>query len=155
MKRLAIALGIALTLTAAAKPAPALNAYVGKYPSDKVAGISFLKHPIVRTAVSGAAPNLGVRTTILTSGVEGPVERQGSLIVATMCEPHNCNSHQWTIALLSPRGPAAVCYHDADLMGEVGRWFIGGAAVVRTQGCWSGEHTEIPDAVVARLVKGR
>ena len=59
MKRLAIVLGIALTLTAAAKPAPGLDAYVGKYPSDKVAGISFLKHPIVRSAVSEAAPNLG------------------------------------------------------------------------------------------------
>jgi hypothetical protein len=154
MKKFAMVLGVGLTLTAATKPAPSLKSYVGKYPSDKGANISFLKHPTVRAAVSGAAPNLSVRTTVLTSGVEGPIDRQGSLIVATMCEPHNCSSHQWTIAILSPRGPAAICYHDSDLMGEVGRWFIGGTAVARTQGCWSGEHTEIPDAVVARLVKG-
>lgn len=152
--RKVILAGVAMALTAAGKPVPSLSAYVGKYPSDKVAGVSLYNHPKFRLLVSGAAPNLAIRTTVLTSGVETPVERQGALLVVQMCEPHNCNGHQWTVAILSPSGPAAICYHDRDLMGEEGRWFIGGTSIGRTRGCWEGNHTDVPDAVFTILAKG-
>src|SRR5256885_405110 len=95
-------------LTAASRPVPGLAAYVGRYPSDKLAGVSLYNHPKFRTLVGEAAPSNIVRTRILTPGVEAPVERQGALIVAQMCEPHDCNDHQWAVAILSPSGPAAV-----------------------------------------------
>jgi hypothetical protein len=154
MKKVILA-ALAVGLMAAGKPAPSLSAYVGKYPSDKVAGISLYSHPKFRTLVSGAAPNTAIRTTVLTSGVETPVERQGALLVVQMCEPHNCSSHQWTVAMLSPSGPAAICYYDSDLMGEEGRWFFSGTTIERTRGCWEGNHTDVPDAVFTRLAKGR
>lgn len=145
----------AVALIAAGKAPPSLSSYVGKYPSDKVAGISLYSHPRFRTLVAGAAPNFGIRTTILTAGVESPIERQGALLVVHMCEPHNCAIHQWTVAMLSPNGPAAICYHDGDLMGDEGRWFIGGVLITRTSGCWEGSHTPVPDVVFMRLARGR
>jgi hypothetical protein len=132
-------------------PAPKLSAYVGKYPSDKVSGISLYKHPKFRALVSAAAPSAAMRATILKSGVETPIELQGPLIVAQMCEPHNCSDHQWTVAVLSPNGPAAVCYHDRTLMGDDARWFVKGESIGRTAGCWQGEHTKVPRAVLLRL----
>jgi hypothetical protein len=151
----AIVAGVAFCLTGAAAQVSAIESYVGKYPWDKISGLSFLDHPIVRRAVSSAAPNSDVGATILEGGVAGPIDRQGSLIVSTMCEPHNCSDHQWAVVLLAPRGPAAICYHDAALMGEAGRWFVEGTTVVKSSGCWSGETIDIPNAVVARLVRGR
>ncbi len=150
-----LTIGLVAVLTAAGKPIPSLTAYVGKYPSAKVAGVSLYNHPMFRALVGKAAPNTAIRNTVLTSGVESPVERQGALLVVQMCEPHNCSDHQWTVAILSPNGPAAICYHEADLMGEEGRWFVGGTPIVRTRGCWEGSHTDVPDAVFTRLAKGR
>lgn len=144
----------ALVLVGAGNPAPSLSAYIGKYPSDKVAGISLYNNPKFRILVSGAAPNMSIRTTVLTNGVETPVERQGALLVARVCEPHNCNGHQWTVAILLPNGPAAICYHDGDLMDGDARWFIGGTSIGRSQGCWEGNHTDVPDAVITRLARG-
>lgn len=148
-------IGLAVALTAAGKAPPSLAAYVGKYPSNKVVGVSLYNHPKFRSLIIGTAPNLAVRTTVLTPGVETPVERQGALLVARMCEPHNCGDHQWTVAILSPNGPAAICYHDFDLMGDEGRWFIGGLLIARTSGCWEGNHTAVPDVVFAKLAKER
>jgi hypothetical protein len=153
--RITILVELAMGLTAAGKPASSLSAYVGKYPSDKVAGISLYNNPKFRSLVSGAAPNMAIRTTVLTTGIETPVERQGALLVVQMCEPHNCIDHQWTVAILAPNGPAAICYHDSDLMGEEARWFVGGTSIGRTRGCWEGEHTNVPDAVFTRLAKRR
>jgi hypothetical protein len=149
------AIALAVALAAAGNAPPSLSAYVGKYPSGKVERVSLYNHPKFRSLVSAAAPNHRIRATILTSGVESPVERQGALLVAQMCEPHNCGDHQWTVAILAPNGPAAICYHDEDLMDEEGRWFIGGVLVERTSGCWEGNHTDVPPAVSARLAKGR
>ena len=146
---------LAIGVTGMGRPVPNLPAYVGKYPSDKVAGVSLYNHPKFRALVEAAAPSNMVATTVLTPAVENRVERQGALLVAEMCEPHDCIDHQWTVAILSPNGPAAVCYHDNNLMGEEGRWFVGVSLVARTRLCWEGEHTNVPDAVFMRLAKGR
>jgi hypothetical protein len=116
--------------------------------------MSLYKHPKFRALVDAAAPSNMVRTTVLTAGVEAPVERQGALLVVQMCEPHDCHDHQWTVAILSPNGPAAICYHDSNLMEEEGRWFIGVTLIARTRLCWEGPHTDVPDAIFMRLAKG-
>ena len=141
-------------LSAAARPLPSLSRYVGKYPTDKVAGISLYNHPRFRALVNAAAPSNMVAATILAPAVENRVERQGALIVAEMCEAHDCIDRQWTVAILSPNGPAAVCYYDSNLMGG-GRWFVGVNLIAQTRLCWEGEHTNVPDAVFMRLARGR
>lgn len=145
---------LAFGVVGAGQPAPSLSAYLGKYPSNKVAGVSLYDHPTFRRLVIAAAPNMTVRGAVLSSGVETPMERQGALLVVQMCEPHNCIGHQWTVAIMSPSGPAAICYHDSDLMDDEGRWFIGGVSIGRTRRCWQGDHTDVPDAVFTALAKG-
>ena len=155
IRRALLAIAAAASLVGAAKAAPSLSSYLGKYPSDKVAGISLYANPKFRALVRAAAPSATISQTILTAGVETPVEKQGALLVVQMCEPHNCAWHQWTVAMLSPSGPAAICYHDEELMGPEGRWFISGALVARTERCWEGNHTDVPNAVFLKLAKGR
>lgn len=155
MKKAAMALGLGFLATAAVKaPAPALELYIGSYPSKPVRGVSLWNNPKFRKLVANAAPNEGIRKTVLSTGVEAPVERQGSLLVAQACEPHNCGDHQWTVAVLLPNGPAAICYHDYDVMDSEGRWFVNGRVVAKSDGCWSGDHTDVPDRVFAALAKG-
>ena len=142
-------------LCAAGLPTASLSSYVGKYPFNKVSGLSLYSHPKFRLLVNGAAPNSSISETILNGGVETPIERQGALVVIRACEPHNCGSHQWTVAVLSPDGPAAICYHDQDLMDDEARWFVGGYLVGQTKGCWKGDHTNVPDAVLLALMRGQ
>ena len=146
---------LALTLPAANRAAPSLSAYIGKYPSDKVASISLYDHPKFKRLVSGAAPNGSIRAAILEGGVEGLVQRQGALLVQQACEPHNCGDHEWVVAILLPDGPAAICYHDSSLTGVTGRWFVGGAPVGSTQGCSQGGRPSVPDGISTRLAKTR
>ena len=149
--------GLLLILLGAATPAPPpLSAYVGKYPSDKIRGIDFRHHPTVRKAVMDALlMNATVRRTVMEPGVEGPSERQGSLIVAHVCEPHNCGDHHWMIAVAAPRGPAAVCYHDQDLMSDESRWFIAARPTVRTTGgCRTAGRAPVPAHIVSALMNG-
>ena len=142
---------LALALTAAARPAPSLSSYVGKYPFDRVRGISLHGHPLYRALVRQAAPNATIRSTVLGTGVETPIEQPGALIVVQACEPHNCTDHEWTVAIRLPRGPAAVRYQDTDTLGDEARWYIGGAEVLRTDACWAGDHMDVPGTVVAGL----
>lgn len=102
----------------------ALGAYLGKYPSDKVDGVTFLDNPAVTTAVDALVSDAGIRKLVL--GGDGPVtpiaSRDGKLI-AWGCETHNCGDHNWTIEI-APDGTApTVCYHDANAMNDRSRWY--------------------------------
>lgn len=116
---------IALVAHAAGTPPP-LTTFIGKYPFNNISGYTFLSEPVVRRAVESAAFDQSVVQSALSEGVAGPISRRGSLIIASSCQPHNCADHNWTIVMLIPNGPAAVCYHDADLMAQTARWFVGG-----------------------------
>ena len=140
-------------LTGAVRPLPSLSAYIGKYPSEKVAGISLYDHPKFRALVRAAAPSKMVEEVVLAPGAEQRVERQGALLVVQICELHICGDHQWSVAILSPNGPAAICYYDSTLMAE-GRWFVGVSIIARNNVCWEGEQTSVPDPVFTRLAKG-
>ena len=103
-----------------------IAAYAGKYPFDVVGGFKFLIDPRIREAVSGASYNVDVKKWALSEGTSSPIQRFDDLIVSASCEPHNCADHNWAIVLRLPRGPASICYHDADLMDKSSRWFFGG-----------------------------
>lgn len=154
MKRVNLFSIAALTLISAAT-LPPLALYVGKYPFDKVRGHTFISHPIVRKAVSNAVWSKPIYDQVMSAGVAGPITQSATLIVSSSCEPHNCGDHNWTIVILKPRGPAAICYHDQELTDSNGRWFIAGRSkYVTPDGC-SGEIRGIPSRVIADLGRAK
>ena len=140
-----------LSATPAASPAPApaptasaspvakaaLGAYAGKYPFDKVDGVSFLDQPAVRAAVTGLIGDPAISGQLL--GGDGPAtpiaERAGKL-VAWGCRTHDCGDHNWSV-LIAPDGSGAqACYHDASSMQARSRWYLApGKAAVRPGDC--------------------
>lgn len=136
------------TTTAAPAPPPALARYVGKYPFDKVAGVTFLHHALVRRAVNSAVLEPAVKAEVLADAVTTPIEQRSSMIVSRGCRPHNCGDVSWTIAILATGAHAAVCYHNSDLMGDESHWFVAGSPKLRVEGrC----ETDVPPQVVAAL----
>jgi hypothetical protein len=119
---------MALPLLLAASPtAPAVSAYVGKYPFDKVRGMAFTQHPVVVRAVKAALLGSIIQSRVLDpNSTSGPIARQGDFIVSWACEPHNCGFHQWAIVLTGSGRKAAVCYYNEDLS-EGARWFVDGS----------------------------
>jgi hypothetical protein len=120
-----------LTLTAAwpafADPpaAPAdLGVYAGRYPSEPVDGVAFLRHPRVRAAVEAAVPDARTRAWILDrAGQQTPIALRAGRLVSWGCEAHDCNDHEWTISIDSAGTSAEICYHVGRTMGDRSRWF--------------------------------
>jgi hypothetical protein len=133
----------------AASPPPGVASFVGKYPFDKIRGVSFLTHPRVKGAVRAAVFEHMVAEEVLGDAVTVPITKRGSLMISWACRPHDCADVNWTVVILSPNGPAAVWYHNAELKGAQSRWFIGGFAKFRNAGdCADGA---VPDNVAAAL----
>jgi hypothetical protein len=121
----------ALTLSfAAADPsvaAPDLAVYAGKYPSDPVDGVSFLRHPRVRAAIAAAVPSASIRAWLLErAGQQTPIALRAGRLVSWGCEARNCNDHEWTIFIDLAGTSAEICYHVAETMGDRSRWFLTG-----------------------------
>lgn len=149
--RKGIGTAVVLALAAIATPSAAapLNAFAGKYPFQKIGSESFLTNPIVKRAVAGAVWEPVVVKEALSAGVSDRIQQHGVFLVTSSCRPHFCGSVNWTIVIRSPKGPAAVCYHNDDLMGPSGRWYIGGQPRLETpDGC---SWFEIPPTVISAL----
>jgi len=123
---------------AAGNPAAAatgpLSAYVGRLPSDEVAGVTFLANPLVRRAVETAVPDAEVRRWALRADVtSNPIALRDGRLFASGCEPHNCGRH-WTIQI-DPTGAAAdVCYSNDSAGAGSSQWYAGGRPVERREG---------------------
>lgn len=103
-----------------------LTVYFAKYPFDKVGSVAFLSDPSVRRAVNRAVNSGVVEKAVLDPNVtSGPIGGINGYMISHACEPHNCNRHNWTIAVREDGSSAAVCYFNAELMSE-GRWFVNG-----------------------------
>jgi hypothetical protein len=102
-----------------------LAAYVGKYPFDKVDGVTWNDHPIVKAGIAATVRDAKVREAITTiSGPAAPIEMQDGKVMAWACEAHNCGPHQWAV-LIDPRtGAADVCYYDEAASAADSRWFL-------------------------------
>ena len=76
----------------------ALKAFVGKYASDQINGVTLVEVPEVRSRVQfllGAnVPNLMSQWATST-----PFEEQVGWLVAAGCRPHLCHDNQWVIAI--------------------------------------------------------
>lgn len=137
--------GIATTNPATqAQAAPAaadLGGYVGKYPFDKMDGVSFLEAPAVRAAVTATVPDGRIRAWVFEkAGPQSPIALKDGRLLAWGCEAHNCGAHNWTI-VIDPAGTAAeLCYFDEGTDPGSARWYLaGGKTEMRKDSCPSGE----------------
>lgn len=117
-----------------AAPAGPLSAYVGRLPSDEVAGVTFLANPLVQRAVEAAVTDAAVRRWVLRADVtSNPIALRDGRLFASGCEPHNCGRH-WTIQI-DPAGAAAdVCYSNDSAGAGSSQWYAGGRPVERREG---------------------
>ena len=91
-----------------------------------------------------------VAQEVLAGGTTEQIKKYGSVLASWSCRPHDCGDVNWKIVLLVPKGTAGVCYHNAELMGDRSRWFIGGLAKYQFPGTCDWE-SPIPSQIVAAL----
>ena len=150
--------GICLTLAAAAllagpalgvqrRGAPDLSRYSGRYPFDRVGGVRFLDHPLVRRAVANAAPSARISARILAQGTSGVIVVTRTMVLAWACEPHNCGSHNWSIVIGRRNRAQFVCYKPD---GGRARWYRRHRPIAGGGGC-PFEAAEVPVAVRGAL----
>lgn len=104
-------------------------AWVGRYPFDRVRGVTFLDLPDLRSRLRTMLPSDAL-TRIDELVVASPIERHGTWIVASGCEPHNCSDANYSVVIHERSLEIALCLEDASL--EEGtrelRWFRTGVA---------------------------
>lgn len=102
---------------------PDLGLYNGKYPFDRVRGVTFLAHPAVRRAVASAVSDGRIRRMVLGNATSGPIDVGSGFAYAWGCQPHNC-PHNWGILVGRRSQASAVCY-TPDGSGRA-HWYRGG-----------------------------
>lgn len=102
-----------------------LASYVGKYPFDKVDGVAWNDHALVKAGIAASVKDAAALKAITTTdGPSGPIEMRGDKVMSWACEAHNCGSHQWAV-LIDPRtGAADVCYFNEAADATKSRWFL-------------------------------
>jgi len=117
--------------TTASASTGALSPYVGRLPSDDVAGATFVANPLVRSAVEAAVPDAEVRRWVLRGDVtSNPIVMREGRLFASGCESHNCGRH-WTIQI-DPAGTAAEVCYSTD--GSASQHYTAGRAAQRRDG---------------------
>lgn len=102
-----------------------LAAYVGKYPFDKVDGVAWNDHALVKAGIAASVKDAKALKAITTlAGPAGPIEMRGDKVMSWSCQAHNCGPHQWAV-LIDPRtGATDVCYFDEEADAANSRWFL-------------------------------
>ena len=120
---------------------PALAAYVGKYPFDKVDGVAFSDHPRVKAGIAATVTDARVRTAITsTPGPAAPIESIGGKVAAWSCQQHKCGEHQWMVMIDPATGATDVCYMNDPAMAGQSRWFLAGGKEEKRDGDCSSER---------------
>ncbi|WP_411339862.1 hypothetical protein V6U71_18770 [Sphingopyxis sp. J-6] len=120
-----IAAPAAPAAAAPAAGAPDLAAYVGKYPFDKVDGIAFGDHPLVKAGIAATVKDARIRTAITTTqGPSAPIETIDGKIASWSCQQHKCGEHQWMVLVDPKTGATDVCYMNDPAMVDDARWFL-------------------------------
>lgn len=104
--------GCAGNQSAVSSAAPPLNAYVGKYQFDEIAGYSLLNHPQFRNNVNAVVNNDIDRWWLFNeNATSGPIEFRDGKIIAWACEQHNCSNRNWNVAIDPQSQETEVCFH--------------------------------------------
>ena len=113
-----------------------ITAYIGKYPSETVGGVTFFDRTEVANALITAVGDEKLRRMITSrDGVKIPIFSSDGRIAAHGCEQNNCADHNWTF-LLSPDGThAEACFHDAAAMANTSRWYANDKPIPRAGTC--------------------
>ena len=120
-----------------ATPGGLLAAYLGKHPSEKVNGVTFLAQPLVEAAVA-KVPDAAVREFIIHyAGPDAPIVLRDGRVLAWGCEAHNCGYHNWAISILPDGSSADICYYEnKDRPDGQSTWYLGsGGTETRPGNC--------------------
>ena len=116
-----------------------LTAFVGKYPTDTVDGVTFFDRTEVANALIGAVGDDKLRRLMTgRDGVTVPIFRSRGAIGAHGCEQHDCAGRNWTFLVSPDGGTARACFHDAAAMGATSRWYDNDTPVARPGDCPQG-----------------
>jgi hypothetical protein len=125
------------TPTSAGSDADDLTAYVGKFPFDKIGGVTWGDHPLVKDGIRKTVKDAAVRTAMdMPGGPSAPIGMHNGKVGSWACEAHNCGDHQWAVLVDPKSGATDVCYHNAAKTGDKSRWFLAnGTEEVRSGNC--------------------
>jgi len=84
-------------LTADAYPGE-MKACVGKYPTDRLQGLTFLERPEVQILVNATLGSDAI-SKMREMSVVAPIEESSGWLIARGCQPHECVDGQWLIAI--------------------------------------------------------
>lgn len=138
--------GLAL---AAKAPAQGLDRYVGKYPSQKIAGGPFLKDPRVVNAVNAAVHDPKIRGQIFSNGdiVETPIIALSAHRLFTRSfDPAHGGGNNWAILITTDGKKSAVCWDPGDGEGRA-TWFADGEKAFDLSGSCPSERSEIESSL--------
>lgn len=132
-----------------------IASHIGEYPSDSAkkadageaakadvaateAKVAFMQNPAVQGALLKIMLPPTARATIGAPSTEVPVFKAGDMVVAHGCQPNNCSSKNWTVAVSEDGSKAIACTFEAK-PGEsagVASWYDGHKPVAkRADGC--------------------
>ena len=123
-----------------------LEAYIGKYPWEKVNGTAFIENPDVRAAVIKAAPSATVSDAVLGEDMISPILKVGDRLLASGWDRSSGGSVNWAILAALDGSRTALCYYEED-DNNMAYWYLDGEIVVTTtdgRGCPS-EAGDIAD----------
>ncbi|UIJ45669.1 hypothetical protein LZK98_01515 [Sphingomonas cannabina] len=127
----------AAAVATGADPGP-LAAYVGRHPSEKVDGRTFLDEPLVKAAVGAVAKDAEARDFVFKyDGPDAPIVMSEGRVLAWGCEKHNCGYHNWSVAITPDGASAEVCYYEnEDSVEGRSTWYLpGGKTETRPGNC--------------------
>lgn len=118
-----------------ASVASGLAAYAGRFPFDKIDGLTWNDHPAVKAGIAASVKDARARKAIETlEGPAAPIEMRGGKLMAWACEAHNCGAHQWAVHIDPGTGATDVCYFDETASAAQSRWFLASGKEERRAG---------------------
>lgn len=133
----AVALAGCIALSAAGGASAAdfagLQAWAGKYPSDRIGGRTFFDYPGLRAEMRKAMGTQAYAALQRLQGPEGVVVRVGEHIAAWHCQQHDCGDKNSTTIARLAKGDVVVCWQQAPDR-PARRWYIPGRPPVDETG---------------------
>ena len=106
----------------------ALDAYIGKYPWEKVNGVAFTEDPAVRAAVAKAAPSADVSEALLGEDMVSPIIKVDDRLFTSGWDRRSAGASNWAILAALDGSKLAVCYF-GQLDSTTAYWYVNGKIV--------------------------
>lgn len=134
--------------------APPLAAYLGKYPFDRVRGISFRQHPQVVAALAVTLPASAAdiqRALATTDVVDRPIRQlSANRLYASSYDPAGGGVVNWAILITLDGRQAAVCYSDDAVYGNgSSNWYFQGKKAFSSSGPCPSDKQDLEAALGA------